>query len=352
MEENKEQSHEEKKHEFHVHHEVSHKKKKSNTWMYVSGVLVVLLVISLYFNFSSGGATGALSAETASVNIMDFINNNLMQGGMEAELKNIEEVGGVYQVDLDVGGQEFISYVSKDGEIFFPQGYVLAELKEELSGAAAPNGEVETAAAAVKSDEPNVKMFVMTFCPYGQQAEDGLGPALEVLGDSVDFEPHFVIYGDYATRMGAKWEDFCWDEEEQYCSMHGIGELNEGVRQLCVFNDNPDKWWDYVNAINAGCSYGDVDVCWESVAEDVGLDVAEIEGCFDEKGELFLKKELLLNKQFGVQGSPMVFINDAAFNGGRAPESYKAGICDAFNEAPLECGEELSTTGAAAEGSC
>ena len=333
---------------------VKPKKKKFNIWPYISLVLLILLIVSLVFQFMPGGVTGmaTLSTDEAGEQIMSFINEKLMQPGMEAELIGIEESNGIFEVELDVGGQVFTSYLTKDAEIFFPQGYVLSELAAELDGADVATGDAPATAEAVKSDVPNIKMFVMTFCPFGQQAEDGLGPALEVLGDYVEFEPHFVIYSDYASRMGASWDAFCWDEEEKYCSMHGIGELNEGVRQLCIYNDNPEKWWDYVNLINKQCSYQDVDECWAPIAETVGLDASEVEACFDEKGELLLKKELLLNQQFGVQGSPSVFINDASYSGGRAPENYKEGICNSFNEAPDACEETLSTTGAAATGDC
>lgn len=356
MEETKKEEHHpthEVKHE--IHHEEHHTPvhhKKTNYWMYAAIVLIVILAVSVYFNWT-GTSSGGLSTEETGTKIMTFINGNLMQPGTEAELKNIEEANGVYIVDLTVAGQEFKSYVSKDGEIFFPQGYVLKELEAEL--AATKTGTEEATAApvaAVKSDKPNVKMFVMSFCPYGQQAENGLGPALEALGDKVEFEPHFVIYSNYAKNKGADWQEFCFDEAEQYCSMHGIGELNEGIRQLCVFSETPAKFWDYVNAINSKCSYQNIETCWEGVAKEVGLDTAAIKKCFDDKGELFLKKEVLLNKQFSVQGSPTVLINDAAFNGGRAPEDYKQGICDAFNKAPAACEEALSTTGAAASGGC
>lgn len=356
MEETKKEEHHpthEVKHETHeIHHPVHHAtRKKTNYWMYASIVLIVILAVSVYLNWKAPGS-GGLSTTEASTKIMTFINGNLMQPGMEAELKNIEEANGVYIVDLTVAGQDFKSYVSKDGEIFFPQGYVLKELEAELAATKTGAEEMATAAAVVKSDKPNVKMFVMTFCPFGHQAENGLGPALKALGDKVEFEPHFVIYSNYAKNKGASWRDYCFDEAEQYCSMHGIGELNEGIRQLCVFSETPAKWWDYVNAINSKCNYRDIDTCWEEVAKEVGLDTAAIKKCFDDKGELFLKKEVLLNKQFGVRGSPTVLINDAAFNGGRAPEDYKQGICDAFNTAPDACEETLSTTGAAASGGC
>ncbi|MFC1801205.1 DsbA family protein [Nanoarchaeota archaeon] len=353
-----EKTHKEEHHETHHVHKTK-SKKKVNYWKYSSLVLVILLIASVYFDV---GSLREPSSEEAGNEIMTFINDVMVQPGMTAELKNIEDAQGVYKIDLDIEGQEFTSYITKDAEIFFPQGFVVAELKEELGAAEESTGATGAATTtATKSDKPNIKMFVMTYCPYGQQAEAGLYPALELLGDTVEFEPHFIFYSNYC-GWGIKCTDepeervnYCYDadeEEPQYCSMHGINELNEGVRQLCIDTEYPDKWWDYVNKINAECSLNEIETCWQDVAEEVGIDVAAIEDCFDTKIELLLKKEVLLKEQYGASGSPTIIINDGPYGGGRAAENYKQALCDAFNEAPAVCGEALSTTGGAAEGSC
>ena len=37
-----------------------------------------------------------------------------------------------------------------------------------------------------KTDKPNVELFVMSFCPYGVQAETAMKPVVDLLGDSAD----------------------------------------------------------------------------------------------------------------------------------------------------------------------
>lgn len=328
----------------------NNKVKKSSLWKGLSLVLVILLAISIFtggFNISgfSTGSSSAISKDEASDKAMKFINDVLLQGGMEATLNSIVESNGLYKLNISISGQSFESYISQDGELLLPQGYAIVEIEETQMETAAPTEIPQT-------EIPNIKMFVMSFCPYGQQAEAGLGPALEILGDSVEFEPHFVVYSDYASRMGASWEDFCLDEDETYCSMHGISELNEDIRQLCIWRDTPEEWWNYVNALNAECDYTNVDECWEGVAEEIGLDVEAIKDCQENKAELLLKKEKLLNEKFEVSGSPTVLINDVGYNGGRAPEDYKNGICGAFTEMPGVCEETLDTESGGAEGSC
>ena len=64
---------------------------------------------------------------------------------------------------------------------------------------------------------------------------------------------------------------YCLDKENKYCSMHGIQELNQGVRELCVQKYQPDKLWDFVMKINKACSASNADTCWEAVAKTAGV---------------------------------------------------------------------------------
>ncbi|MEM4598247.1 MAG: thioredoxin domain-containing protein [Candidatus Diapherotrites archaeon] len=204
--------------------------------------------------------------------------------------------------------------------------------------------------AKTKSDRPDVLMFVMTFCPYGQQAEKGLKPVAELFGDKINLEPHYVIYsGEY----GYNYPDDCIDEEEKYCSMHGVSELKEGVRQLCIFKYQKDKFWDYVAKIYEGnCTLKNIDTCWKGQAEALGIDTEKIEKCFQEEAISLLEKEVELNKKYGVMGSPTIIINETEYWGGRAPENYKAAVCTAFNTPPTECSQTLSSQGGTASGQC
>jgi protein-disulfide isomerase len=201
-----------------------------------------------------------------------------------------------------------------------------------------------------KSDKPKVLMFVMSFCPFGQQAERGLKPAIELLGDTIEFEPHYVIYSkDY----GYSYPDYCLDKNAQYCSMHGIAELREDVRQLCIWKYEPDKFWPYVEKIYEGkCSLNDIDTCWKEQAQAVGIDVVKIEECFNNEAFVLLEEEVKLNKKYNVRGSPTILINETEYKGDRSPESFKDAICSAFDEQPEECSQELSGETGAASGGC
>jgi len=275
-----------------------------------------------------------------------FQTNSLKDNGFSVNIVSVADFSNdVYEVSFnfmkgtEIQGSSQV-FASKDGKkVVF--GDVM-DLSEPIVYVEPPAPELP------KSDKPNVKMFVMTYCPYGQQAEDGLLPVGKLFGDKIEFEPHFVIYSNYATG----YPDYCIDENSQYCSMHGINELNEGVRQLCVWKYNKDLFWDYVAGVNENCAMADIETCWKEQAEAVGVDIEKIEECFNSEALDLLETEVQLNTQYSVQGSPTILVNDAAYQGGRSPEAYKQGICGAFNTPPEECEEELSDDAGASDGQC
>ncbi len=312
-----------------------------------------------------------------------FYANNLIDNGMEIEVTNVEKYRGLfYKIDFDIMKDEETQaslsvFTSLDGSsIFFSEPQNIEEPIEFNEPEPTP---VE-AQDLPKADKPEVKMFVMAYCPYGNEAEDGLSPVYRLLGEKIDFEPHFVYYGNYCgwgvkctcdegadeTGMcienpnysedsGAR-ADYCFDPEldqPNYCSMHGVQELNEGIRETCAWKyDDHTKWWDYVDLVNVKCSPENIDTCWEEYAVQAGLDVGSIKSCFETEAESILATEVALSEAMGVQGSPSIFINDTSYSGGRAAENYKQGICSAFTEAPEECGQELGAAAEAATGSC
>lgn len=206
----------------------------------------------------------------------------------------------------------------------------------------------KTFTAEKKSDKPVMQFFVMSFCPYGQQAEQGIIPAARLLKGKAVFEPHYVIYSNYQGG-GAT---YCLDKDSKYCSMHGVSEVNEDARQLCIWKYDQAKWFDYVEALNKTCKVGDVDTCWEGVAKNLKIDTAKISKCFKSEAETLLAKEVELNTKYGVQGSPQIFVNEQEYTGGRDAESYKQAVCSAFNNAPAECQTALNAGTEAASGSC
>ncbi|VVB74087.1 Uncharacterised protein [uncultured archaeon] len=292
------------------------------------------------------------SAANVTPKVEQYLTSNFLSSyGAEAKVRNTSVAGGltVMGVDIVQDGTTLSSgevYVSSDGEL------VLLGTLYNMSKPLPVANQTQTQTAtteAPKTDKPDVSLYVMSFCPYGQQAESGMWPVLDLMKDKINFELHYVVYSsDYYKGQETQ---YCLNGT--YCSMHGVGEINEDMRQKCVMQSyNSSVWLSYIKEINSKCGASNVDTCWEGVANSTGVDVAAVKSCFDSNAGSLAASEQTLNSQYNVQGSPMMFINGVEYQGGRTADAYKTAICNAFNNAPSECSQTLSGTAAATSGSC
>jgi len=321
------------------------------------GILGILLLASIFTRgFSSLPmgvkvpfldsvlGTTAVDKEKVKEDTLRYINEQVLAGQSTAEIKSIEDDpdSDLYKITLVVAGQEYQSYVSKDGKFLYVDRM---EIKLEATAD-------ETTVASTdypKQEKPTVLMFTMSYCPYGNQAEDMINPVYTLLKDNAQIEPHYVIYGK---EQGYEGSEYCLDDNNTYCSMHGIQELNQDVRELCTYKYQQDKFWDFVMAANSDCTSANVDSCWEGVAQKVGLDVNKIKSCQQDEAIALLEKEVALNEQYSVTGSPTVFINEQKYSGSRTAEAFKTALCSAFTNSPEGCSQTLDDSTAATSGSC
>src|SRR3989338_10775012 len=100
---------------------------KNSGWKIITGIAIILLILSILtqgFNFSKGGSSvAALSLQEGEQKALTFVNENLLQPPYQAQLQSSVEVNGPYKVTLAVAGQVVDSYITKDGALFFPQGF-------------------------------------------------------------------------------------------------------------------------------------------------------------------------------------------------------------------------------------
>jgi len=307
----------------------------------VAIIITGLAIAAALYHISECKVKGELSPEEAAEKATDFIINVALNGQATASLLEVGEESGIYKIRIKIEGEEYEFYVSKDGKLLFPQGTKITEKASETS-ASSSTSEIP------KTDKPKVELFVMSYCPYGNQAEELMMPVAKLLGEKADIKLHYVIYSDY--RGGGP--EYCLDEESKYCSMHGIQELNQDVRELCVQKYQKDKLWDFVKAVNSQCNYQNVDSCWSGVAKEVGLDIAQIKTCQKNEALELLAQESTLNEKYGVRGSPQLFINEKEYQGSRTSEAYKQVICSAFNSPPEKCSQILNSEGGSVSGGC
>ncbi len=291
-------------------------------------------------NTSETGSAGNI--EEAKTKANDFIAGNLVQPGTEFDIVGVEKEGNLYKITVGLQGQEIESYMSADYSKFFPS---VLDMKENTGGEEVQGEQTQTQDIP-KSDNPEVQLFTMSYCPYGNQAEDLMMPVVDLLGNSVTVEPHYIFYENY--QGGGP--EYCIDEESVYCSMHGVEEANQNLRELCVFNNQQEKYWDFIANANEMCTVNNIETCWADAAKDAEVDDTSVESCFNQNALAYAKEEKELTDELGVQGSPTLIINGVKYQGTRSAEGYKTAICEAFNTPPQECEQVLSETAAAAGG--
>lgn len=125
--------------------------KEASTWKAITGIAVILLIFSIFtqgFDFSEKTTiTGAtvLSLSDAEEEVLNYVNTQLLQEPFQAEVVSSSELDNLYLFTLDVAGQTVDSYLTKDGKLFFPQGFEMDKpvvaLEDASLEAAEPVGE-------------------------------------------------------------------------------------------------------------------------------------------------------------------------------------------------------------------
>jgi len=277
-------------------------KMAENPWMIATVVLGAAVLILLFMNFKGGVTGNVIAGDVAGNNLVDYL-NTVSEGGVE--YLSYEDLGSnLYAVIVEYQGNEVPVFVTKDGE-YFVQGAV------PLSGQVVSDGGSQPLVDVPKSDVPEVELFIMTHCPYGTQAEKGMIPVLELLGDKIDGNIRFVHY-------------FMHEPEE-----------TETPVQICIREEQSDKYLDYLR-----CFLEDGD--GERCLSEVGIDEVAMNTCIDTNYEGLYASDSELSEGYGVRGSPSLVINGVLVQSGRSPAAYLEIICSAFNEAPEECDEILS----------
>ncbi len=265
----------------------------------------------------------------------NFITTEILPD-QEIEIDSIKDLGSVYSFQLTISNQgTYTSYVSKDGQFIFPDGYNTEEFRQKvLAGEASLEETVPK--EMPKSDRPQAQLFLMSFCPYGNQAEEIMMPVVNLLKDTADIIPRYIVS----------------KTENTYSSLHGEQELNQNVRELCVYKYQSEKFWDFLKEVNADCTYENADTCWTGPARKVGININQISQCQKQEFSALLDQQITLTTQHNVSGSPTLLINDTPYNGSRNAESFKQAICSAFNNPPEECSTVLGDEVEAAQGGC
>jgi len=296
----------------------------------ISFVVLLVLATSFLLFLNQEKIKRIVFKETPSQEIaekvVEFINQNMLPEGISASLLEVIEENGLYKIRIKIDENEYTSYVTKDGKLFFPQGIDLtAQVTNET-----PQEEVTQ--EVEKREIPDVKLFVMSYCPFGLQAEKMYLPVYDLLKDKAKMGVYFVDY-----------------------IMHGKEELDENLRQYCIQKVEAEKYYDYLSCF---VKEGDFEECLQAS----NIDKTKLSSCIsetDKEYNITLKYNdentwlngrypqfpiySDLNENYGVKGSPTVVINDKVVNvSPRSPENFKDIVCQSFQDPPSECSQTLS----------
>lgn len=296
---------------------------KNWIWVIIAIALASFLV-GYGGKFKTSSLLGGSAAKKVAQQAVDYINKNLLQDS-KAELEKVEEESGVYKFTLKVGNQEFDSYITKDGKYLFPQGL---NLQEEVTTTTAPK---KTCSDLKKEKKPLLEAFVVSRCPFGLQMQ-------RVLDEIVKNIPELTSY----IRV-----EYMGDiVDGKISSMHGEEEAQENLRQICLREEQPDKYWQY---LDCHIKKGDVEPCLDKAS----VDISQLTNCMEDsnRGLSYAKEDFERQNKYGVTGSPTLVLNGeevAEFDfGGRSAEAVKTLLCCGFTQQPSFCSQQLTTDQAA-----
>lgn len=244
------------------------------------------------------------------------------------EITNLKQVSGVYefQLSLEASGKvnTYTSYITKDGKIIFTAGTKVDSLT------ASTNEPVKklTCSDVKKTDKPKVSAFVVANCPFGLQMQRVMSEMIKENSSLADY-------------VNVKYIGSIVDGK--ITSMHGDEEAQENLRQICIREEQPEKYWPYVSCYMK--KQGSSAECLTSTA----VNIDQVSACMADtkRGNTYAQKDFDLGTKYQIGSSPTLLVNDSqqvseSDFGGRAPNAIKEIVCCAATNKPDFCGKDLS----------
>ncbi|WP_292347069.1 hypothetical protein, partial [Methanoregula sp. PtaB.Bin085] len=273
----------------------------------ITGIVIIIAALIVTGLMQTGGGPAVLPADCAARSIA-YINNNLVSQGTSVTFESVTETKGLYEIKARFQSEEIAVYATKDCTLLF------TNVVNMSGGSGATRSAAETP-VPVKTVRPSVDLYVMSFCPYGTQAETVMKPVVDLLGSKADIRIRYIT-----TVTGTT--------VDSVDSLHGKPEAKEDLFQACINKYYPDKYWTYLDMFNKNCypSWQDASVlepCRRNTTAAVGIDHAKIETCAGgADGLALLKADETSAEKDRATASPMLFINGVKYSGARTPEAF------------------------------
>lgn len=273
-----------------------------------------------------------MSAETIAKNSIDYLNNSVLNG-QTATLIDYSQESGLVKINIKIGEATYESYATRDGKLLFPEALKIgsgAPVQANANQTAEPTN--VKPADVKKVANSSLDVFVVSRCPFGLQIQRAVAEAVKTIPSLADAIKIKYIGGVSGNTITA---------------MHGDAEAQENLRQICIRDEQKDKYWPYVACQMK--SSGAADGCLAST----GVNMSQLNSCISDtaRGVAYAKADFAVSDKFNVQGSPTLILNEQQISefdfGGRSAEVMKKIICDSSETAPAYCGTQLNTADAA-----
>lgn len=322
------------------------KKKKGGSGFWNALWILILVVVIGLISYWAYGSYQKKQVEKQLPELINYLGGGEMS---LSEITRFELKSGVYEFDFifeEYPEEPFTSYMTKDGKMFFVSGYPVEELLLEMEGydpnAEAGGAEVSAASCETvnKSTEPELTAYIVADCPYGTQMQSVM---LDAINQAPELAENFKVrYFFDQIEAGSREID----------AMHGVEEAEEGLLQICLREEQPEVYWDYV-----GCYAGGSDS--ETCLGTASVNTANLNACMDDvsRGIAYAVEDNDLSTTHGVTGSPTLVLNNTetvreSDFGGRNADGLKSIVCCSADNAFGFCDSALSTEVAAANGDC
>jgi hypothetical protein len=281
------------------------------------------------------------------------------------KVRNVQEVGGKAVVIVDNRDETNLPFMADDGtggSITIPST-LISKADGDTIKAAYQDG---TVIATMRWKVPNpdgVVEWSLWSSSYDQAAVDfkaSFQLVTDALADYSVFEPHYFFlngswYGcrDYG---GTACGNQCTNSG-RYCSVDpehdltsgisGADVVRENLRQICVWrnvkNDNPDKWWKYINCFQKNCTETqnfNAD-CSKSCQQSFGISTDLVSSCIsssggteDNGGENNIINEAITTRtDSGIFLLPSVIVNNDIYYGTlTCPDPIQTSTCGVLSD--------------------
>lgn len=181
---------------------------------------------------------------------------------------------------------------------------------------------------APKVDRPVADLYIMSYCPYGLQAQKWYLEVMSKLSSVADINVKFVQY-----------------------IMHEQKEADENVVQYCIQKEQKQTYTKYLNCFLAE------EWKWAACRKEAKIDEKKLTSCIDKTKKDFKVDEKMkdtskqfpdfdLNKEEAlkawVQWSPTFVLNGIKLDKvWRNAKAYAEAICSTFKNKPKECEQEF-----------